>query len=201
MQPGTGHAIPRIIVIDHDALSRCVIAKRVERCGFEAVPLGSANAVIDYLLEHPVAAVISDAHLPEDHAVALARQLRALRPGLPVLWMSSTCDNAELQSVAAQYGVRCILGKQAGADRELQQALSAALAAAEPMPILRRQDTDFQFAHSLRTPLTALKTAVDLLRSHELGEPQRHFANVAHRNVERMIALIEQLLRDPSTSP
>jgi CheY-like chemotaxis protein len=192
----------RVLVVDHDELSRFVIARRVQRCGYVSVAFANAAAALDYMRGHTVAAVVSDAHLPDYQAITLAQRVAEMSDGIPVLWMSSRKDHEDLQLVAANIGVRRIIRKQAGDDRELRDALAAVLTAgSDPPPVPRLSVSDLEFAHSLRTPLTALKTAVDLLCRYELAEPQRHFAGVAHRNVERMIALVEQLLRSPSAIP
>ena len=57
---------------------------------------------------------------------------------------------------------------------------------------------DLHLAHSLRTPLTALKSAIDLLCLGELPEDGKRFATMAQRNAERMIELIEKLLVESS---
>jgi signal transduction histidine kinase len=54
--------------------------------------------------------------------------------------------------------------------------------------------SDPELAHRLRTPLTALKSAIDILCSAELPESQRRFAGIARRNVDQMILLVEELL-------
>ena len=193
----------RVLVVDHDELSRFVVARRIQRCGYMSVAVASADAALDYMRRHTVAAVVSDAHLPDYQAVTLARRVAALHAGIPVIWMSSRKDHEDLRVVAPHVGVRRIIRKQAGDDRELREALAGILTpgAADAPPLPRLSESELEFAHSLRTPLTALKTAVDLLCTHELEEPQRHFASVAHRNVERMIALVEQLLRSPAAIP
>lgn len=193
----------RVLVVDHDELSRFVVARRVQRCGYVPVAVASADAALDYMRGHIVVAVVSDAHLPDYQAIGLARRVAAQHAGIPVIWMSSRKDQEDLQVVAPHVGVRRIIGKQAGDDRELREVLAGILTpgAADAPPLPRLSESELEFAHSLRTPLTALKTAVDLLCTHELAEPQRHFANVAHRNVERMIALVEQMLRAPAAIP
>jgi signal transduction histidine kinase len=74
----------------------------------------------------------------------------------------------------------------------VRQALASCSQAADA-------EDEIQLAHSLRTPLTALKGAIDILCSGQLGElpeSQRRFAGIAQRNVDRMISLVEHLLEE-----
>ena len=52
-------------------------------------------------------------------------------------------------------------------------------------------------SHELRTPLTAIKNALSLLDSARLGtlnEKQHHFVELARRNVEQLVSIINDLL-------
>jgi PAS domain S-box-containing protein len=52
-------------------------------------------------------------------------------------------------------------------------------------------------SHEMRTPLTSIKSAVDLIlkgRAGEITDSQRKFLSIAERNIDRFIALIEDLL-------
>jgi len=53
---------------------------------------------------------------------------------------------------------------------------------------------DLQLAHDLCTPLTALKSALEILRQADLPAETDHMACIAQRNVERMALLIEAML-------
>lgn len=71
----------------------------------------------------------------------------------------------------------------------------------EPLPESPKQEIieeDLHLAHSLRTPLTALKSALEILAQSDLPEGSQHFANMAQRNADRMIELVEQLLTERS---
>ena len=71
----------------------------------------------------------------------------------------------------------------------------------EPLPdtpLRELAEEDLHLAHSLRTPLTALKSALEILVQGDLPEDSQHFANMAQRNADRMIELVEQLLADSS---
>lgn len=184
----------RVLVVDDDELSRYVVARRIQRWGFEPLVFASAEAALRYLREGSACALISDVYMPGTSGLALARAARVLHPDLPVLLMTANPD-AELVATARADGVRDVIGKQAGADTELRRALECALAS-QSVPA-----EQIQLAHSLRTPLTALKSAIDILCDGELPESQRRFAGMAQRNVDRMISLVEKLLAESSARP
>jgi signal transduction histidine kinase len=53
---------------------------------------------------------------------------------------------------------------------------------------------DLQLAHELCTPLTALKSAIEILCQAALPEDTQRMALIAQRNVERMAVIIEAML-------
>ncbi len=185
----------RILVVDDDELSRYVVARRLVRWGFEPLVFARAEAVREYLHAGEAHALVTDFEMPERDGLSLARAVRHLRPGLPILLLTAKRD-PQLEELARAAGVCAVVVKQAGVDRELRAVLQRALDGAFPATT-----GDFELAHSLRTPLTALKSAIDILCSGELGDSQRRFAAIAQRNVDQMIVLVEQLLETPAASP
>jgi nitrogen-specific signal transduction histidine kinase len=53
---------------------------------------------------------------------------------------------------------------------------------------------DLQLAHALRTPLTALKSALDLLCAADLEAEDEHIVHLAQRNADRIVEVVEALL-------
>jgi CheY-like chemotaxis protein len=180
-----------VLVVDDDALSRHVLVQRLRRWGYAAVACARADAALVRLQRAPVpAALVADVDMPGMDGLTLARTAHELCPDLPIFLVAPTIDPG-LWSRAAAAGARDLLVKQAGAGEALRDALAAAL-----FPE-RAGGEDVALAHSLRTPLTALKGAIDMLCSGqlgELGEPQARFAGIAQRNVDRMVTLVEELL-------
>ena len=179
-----------VVVVDDDELSRFVVARRLHRWGYHAVVFARGDEALEFLRRVPARALISDLHMPGMDGLALTRAVLALQADLPVFLMTAR-PAAEGWREAAAAGARDLLAKQAGGGDGLRQALAAALSESQQV------EEDVQLAHSLRTPLTALKGAIDILCSGELGdlpEMQRHFAGIAQRNVDRMISLVEDLL-------
>jgi CheY-like chemotaxis protein len=182
--------MPVVLVVDDDALSRHVLVRRLLRWGYDPVACTGASEALSALSHGDVAAVVADIEMPGTDGIALAAEARRIAPAVPVFLVTGTADPG-LWPRAAAAGARDVLVKQAGGGAGLRQALALAL-----RPDLAGRD-DLVLAHSLRTPLTALKGAIDILcsgQAGELPESQRRFAGIAQRNVDRMIALVEELL-------
>jgi DNA-binding NtrC family response regulator len=187
-------AIP-VVVVDADELSRHVMMRRLLRWGYDPVAFARAAEALAHLQRYPARALVCDLHTSADTAPDAAgldfvRAARAAQPDLPVFVVTAQ-PTAERWAQAAHAGARDLLAKQTGSAEALRRALQVALA-----DDLDDRD-DLRLAHSLRTPLTALKSAIDILCSGQAGdlpESQRRFAAIAQRNADKMIALVEELL-------
>ncbi|HZL86420.1 MAG TPA: response regulator [Candidatus Krumholzibacteria bacterium] len=208
-----------ILVVDDDELSRHVVACRLTRWGWRPVVFASPDAALQYLQHHDACALVTDLEMPGRDGLSLASDVRRLHAELPVLLLTARPDQ-EVVRRAREAGVVAVIGKQAGSGHDLRLALSRALApakegdaesAAAPEPVLARPPrpslvrpeltTDFELAHSLRTPLTALKSAIDILCAGGLHESHHRFAGIAQRNVDQMIVLVERLLDRSAARP
>ena len=181
-----------VIVVDDDELSRHVLERRLQRWGYEPVGFACGAEALEFLRRVPARALVSDVHMPGMDGLQLVRAALALDPAMPVLLVTASPEPA-LWHQAAAAGARDLLAKQAGSGDAVRRALAACLSA---VPCSAE---DVQLAHSLRTPLTALKGALDILCSGQLGElpeSQRRFADIAQRNVDRVISLVEHLLEE-----
>ncbi len=104
---------------------------------------------------------------------------------------------------AREHGIGEVVIKKAGPQDELRAAVRRAWLAGSGSQPSAPPGTpgDADLAHSLRTPLTALKSAIDILCRAELPAAQGRFAAIAQRNVDQMIVLIERLLERTPTRP
>jgi len=182
-----------VLVVDDDDLSRHVAARRLIRWGYEPILCRSAQEALALLRDARYVALLSALHMPGTDGLALARAACTLQSDLPIFLMTAEPTPAQWSSAAAA-GARDLLPKQAGSGEGLRRALDAALA-----PVESRSDPepDLGMAHALRTPLAALKGALDLLCSGQIGElpeAQRRVAGIAQRNADRVVALVEELL-------
>jgi CheY-like chemotaxis protein len=201
-----------IVVVDGDELSRHVMVRRLLRWGYDPVAFARPTDALAHLRQFAARALLCDLHTARavgaEPAAAgcaagapaagaagaeeleLVRAARIAQPDLPVFLVTAN-PTAEQWAQAAHAGARDLLAKQAGSAEALRRALAVALS-----DDLDDRD-DVRLAHELRTPLTALKNAIDILCSDSAGPlpaEQRRFAGIAQRNVDKMIALVEELL-------
>ncbi|NRA99955.1 MAG: response regulator, partial [Rhodobacteraceae bacterium] len=86
----------RIMVVDDTATSRGLITHALESFGIQSIATaGDGKQAVQMIARAPVHLVVSDYNMPEMTGVALARRLRALTKGLPVVFMTGA-DEAEL---------------------------------------------------------------------------------------------------------
>ncbi len=191
----TTDTIP-VLVVDHDELSRHVMVRRIVRWGYDPIAFVRAEDALLYLQRRPARAMLADLHLPETDGLALTRAARVLQPDLPVVLVAPNPSPEQWEQAAAA-GALDLLAKQVGGAEALRCTLATALQASGG------DGEDVRLAHSLRTPLTALKGAIDILCGgpmESLSEEQRRFASIAQRNADKMIALVEELL-ESATKP
>jgi len=82
-----------VLVVDDDALVRCVVAAFLEDVSVSVIEAGSGTQALDVIADHSdVDLVISDVNMPEMDGLKLVDAVRALRPALPVVLMSGGAD-------------------------------------------------------------------------------------------------------------
>jgi hypothetical protein len=88
-----------VLVVDDEPVIRSLVTEVLQGeghlvfsagCGTQALSLFRSHSEIDLL--------ISDIAMPEMDGPSLARRLRAERPGLPVLLMSGSCQNGQVNN-------------------------------------------------------------------------------------------------------
>lgn len=84
----------RILLVEDDPMIRALTAEWVEAAGFEVVEAGSGREAMEGLRggEADYRAAILDLTLPDTDGQALARDLRRVRPELPVLFATGNPD-------------------------------------------------------------------------------------------------------------
>ena len=90
-RPEQGSA--RILIVDDDEGVRTVAAAIVEELGYKVLSAGTGKDALQILADDPrVDLLLTDIVMPEMTGVELARQVRALRPELPILFASGYAD-------------------------------------------------------------------------------------------------------------
>lgn len=80
---------PRVLVVDDEASLRMTLAANLELDGFEVVEAESGPDALARAREQAFDVVVTDIRMPGMSGVELFRQLRRLRPGMPVLLMTA----------------------------------------------------------------------------------------------------------------
>jgi CheY-like chemotaxis protein len=78
-----------ILVVDDDELVRRVVAELLEDSEFSVIEARSGREALDLTRVRPeLDLVISDVNMPEMDGLQLIRELKSIRPSLPVILMS-----------------------------------------------------------------------------------------------------------------
>ena len=80
---------PRVLVIDDDTAMREMVVCMLDCSGYDAEAAADADSALFALRERPFDAVVCDVHMPRRNGFEFARSLPWVRPGTPVVLMSS----------------------------------------------------------------------------------------------------------------
>jgi PAS domain S-box-containing protein len=104
--PGTAAAALTILVVEDEQAIRTVLCRALEREGFSTLQATTTEEGLE-LLQKPGRAIhllITDIQVPRKNGLELARQAAALRPGLPVLFMSGHSGEVQIDPQALPPG-------------------------------------------------------------------------------------------------
>jgi signal transduction histidine kinase/CheY-like chemotaxis protein len=100
-----------VLLVDDDRAVRDVTASMLRELGYAVLEAGSGGASLELVeRERNIDLVVLDFAMPGMNGVEVARQLRARRPNLPVLFITGFADRAAIEGVDPE----CILGKPFG---------------------------------------------------------------------------------------
>jgi CheY-like chemotaxis protein len=122
-----GHG-QRILLVDDEQIVRSVIVRLLAGLGYAAEAVAGGDAALA-LLRDPakdVALVITDLHMPGMDGLQLTREIRRLRPDVPVVLASGFSDKVDPAQIG-ELGFAAQLDKPFGLDA-LTQTLANALA-------------------------------------------------------------------------
>ena len=99
-----------MLVVEDDATLRGLAVELLERLGYRALAAGHAAAALELLAANPeVSLLLADMVLPGGkNGAQLAREVKRLRPKLPVLFMSGYTENAVIHNGRLDEGVRLL---------------------------------------------------------------------------------------------
>jgi CheY-like chemotaxis protein len=86
----------RVLCVDDDPLVLRVIANLLESTGYAVTKADSGSAAVAKLVE-PFDAAILDYELPDTNGVALAREVKAAQPAVPVILFSGSANDLPIR--------------------------------------------------------------------------------------------------------
>jgi len=182
--------VSRIVLIEDDDLMREWLGRSLSSRGHEVDRYRRADEAVEAVSADPPDVVVSDVHMPGMSGIDLGQALRARGITVPIIMM--TADPSDVVAARAEsIGAWCLLRKPFGEVSELWTAVESAAASAE----LSSSDAFTSASHALRTPLTAIRMALEGLTAERiLDARERHLAEIAHRNLDRLTAALEDHL-------
>ena len=94
--PGTLAGHEHLLLVEDDPTVRTIALRSLTSAGYQVLAAGDGAQALALVrrLDGPLDLVITDVIMPGPRAGEVARQLQALRPGVPVLYMSGYTDDA-----------------------------------------------------------------------------------------------------------
>jgi CheY-like chemotaxis protein len=106
----------RILIVDDEPLMVHTMAGILELYGHEVAQARSGAEALDLARQAPLHCAISDMRMPGMSGLELARGLRSLEPGLPVVLMSAYVDRSVVEA-CKQAGVLTVVEKPIDMDK------------------------------------------------------------------------------------
>jgi signal transduction histidine kinase len=160
----------------------------------ELIHVGCINEAEKYLTEHVVDIILLDPGLPDAQRLEAIRRAHAAAPSCTLVILTNL-DDELLAAQALQEGAQDYLVKGQIETRALLRALRYAV---ERKRLDRLKDEFVStVSHELRTPLTSIYASLGLLRglaAANLPPPMDHLLAIAHKNCERLVRLINDIL-------
>lgn len=102
-----------VLYVDDDEVMVLMVSSLLERLGYRASCTQDASEAIDWVKHDPERfdLVVTDFNMPHMNGLDVARRLRELRPGLPVVISSGYISEA-MRADAAELGVRAVVHKE-----------------------------------------------------------------------------------------
>jgi DNA-binding response OmpR family regulator len=192
----------RIFLVDSDQMMRDLIRRALTEQEFDVSDFHSPTDALAAVLLDPPDLLIADVHASGMSGLDLTATLRSdAAPDLPVI-LTAVRPTPELTANARELGVRFVLRKPLDEFAELCAAVRRELYLADAADAVRHLDdlrTDFfvDLSHQLRTPVTAMRLAIDGLFAElrdVMNPSQRNLASISRRSIERIVALVENQL-------
>lgn len=111
--------MPRILVVDDNAMMRTVMRSALERAGHRVVLADNGEKALKAAAGEPFDLMVTDVQMPRMGGVDLVRALRKSLPDLKVLIISGAVDEGQMHGYASDksLGISATLEKPFTADK------------------------------------------------------------------------------------
>lgn len=92
----------RILLVDNDQDVRDVIFRMLKKIGFKTISVTNGCDAVSTFSERVFDGVIAEYHLADMTGLALAKTLRGLRPGIPILLLTAFLDQSIRELIEAE---------------------------------------------------------------------------------------------------
>jgi FixJ family two-component response regulator len=183
----------RIVLIEDDHLMREWLGRSLSSRGHDVRRFERANEALAAVLADAPDVIVSDIRLPGMSGIEFGRMLRDRGIEVPIVFMTADADE-RLDDDARSLGSPWLLRKPFGDVTNMWSAVDEAYASRPADEVLTAA------SHALRTPLTAVKMALDgLVATRELSDEERRLAEIANRNLDRLSDAVEDHLAQLAT--
>ena len=114
-QPADQHA--RILNVEDDSPARFLKSRILEKAGFHVVEAVTAADAVRTAADDRLRLVLLDLHLPDGDGFEVCERIKASRPSLPVVMITSTYASAQGRNDGLASGADAYLIEPVGADR------------------------------------------------------------------------------------
>ena len=193
--------MPRIIFVDRDDSIKERLGNALCPHEFDVTTYSSPLDALTGISSGAPDLLVSEIQLPDMNGFDLAAAARDIAAELPVILITAN-PSVTVKSRAKKLGIKYVLARPENECGELLEAIRSELSWSCARDTVRELDeirleffTDL--SHKLRTPMTAMKLAIEGLFLHlrgALDPSQQDLAEVNRRNIERVVKLVENQL-------
>ncbi|MEO1085875.1 MAG: response regulator [Acidobacteriota bacterium] len=212
--------MPRVLVVDDDALVRLTVADILEDAGYETHSVESGERGLEALANRPFELVLTDVSMEGMGGLELVRRMATAHPDVLAVVMTGYASK-EVAIEALRSGAHDLLEKPLTPDlvqkavdrawsflrtglenrrlvaelRESNERLEELRASAEASS-REKGELLLRLSHEFRTPLNGIVGCHGLLRGAGLGEVEQRYLNGAEQATAELLALLEQVERE-----
>jgi signal transduction histidine kinase/CheY-like chemotaxis protein/ligand-binding sensor domain-containing protein len=151
----------KVLIVDDNATNCYILKKNMQAWKFESTTLQSASEALNLIGHTHFDLIITDMHMPEMDGTHMAKKIKEIKPGLPIILLSSVGDER-----TNQYGnlFGSILTKPVR-QKDLQRAIARQFSQVDAPVIKQESEQRFSVSFSKKFPLRIL-----IAEDHEVNQ-------------------------------